>query len=123
MNKKEAQTLFILAAIYLVLHYLQRHGLGPEFLRYYGKDLILVPILILGISSSITLLGKPAIIDLKELIITIVVCIIAFEFIFPAFGMAFERDWADILSYLAGGIFYYFVFLKDKCKNQPDTGT
>lgn len=125
MNKKEAQTIFIFTTFYLVLHYLQNHGNGPEIIRFYGKDLILVPLLILGISSATTLFQVPAKIRFKELVLTIIVCITAFEFLFPRFGMAFERDLGDILCYISGGLFYYFVFLRtaDKHSNQLSTGT
>ena len=125
MNKKKAYKLFTLTAIYLVLHYLQTHGLGPEILRFYGKDLILIPILILGISSTTILFNIPVRIRFKELILTILVCIISFEFIFPRYGMAFERDLADILCYISGGLFYYIFFLRsvEKHKNQLHTGT
>ena len=125
MNKKKAYTLLTLAAIYLVLHFIQNHGLGPEILRFHGKDLILIPILILGISSTTILFEIPVTIRINELILTIVVSIISFEFIFPRFGMAFERDSADILCYISGGLFYYIVFMRtsENHKNQIHTGT
>ncbi|NEN22502.1 hypothetical protein G3O08_03165 [Cryomorpha ignava] len=125
MNKKEAYTLFLLAAIYLVVHYMQAHGRGPVLLRFYGKDLTLIPFLILGISSASALFNISVKIRFKELILTVIVCIVGFEFIFPRFGMAFERDMADMLCYIAGGLFYYIVFLRsaEKHKIQVDTGT
>jgi len=125
MNKIEAHTIFVFTAFYLVLHYLQNHGLGPEIIRFYGKDLILVPLLILGINSAATFFHVPTKIRFKEVVLTIIVCIIAFEFLFPRFGMAFERDPVDILCYTLGGVFYYFLFLRkaDKHKNQLTTGT
>lgn len=125
MNSIKGHTLFILAAIYLVLHYMQAHGIGPELIRFYGKDLIFIPILILGISSTMTVFKMNSKIRIKELILTILVCIVSFEFVFPTFGMAFERDLADISCYIIGGLFYYILFLRssDNHKNQLHTGT
>ena len=125
MKKRETYAILLLSALYLMLHYLQNHGIGPEWIRFYGKDLILVPLLILGISSATALFQMPVRIRFNELVLTTLVCIITFEFMFPRFGMAFERDMVDILCYIAGALNFYFLFLwkGDKHKNQLTNGT
>lgn len=112
MNRKADISLFFLSGFYLLLHLLQSYGIGPELIRFYGKDIILIPFLILGINAANEILKLKLKISPKELIITTVYCIVAFEFVFPNYGMAFEADSVDILCYIFGAILSYFVFFK-----------
>ena len=112
MNKKKSYTFLLLAAAYFVLHYMQHHTVGPESFRFYAKDIILVPFLMLGINATMESLGIKARVGIKELILTIITCTIAFEFIFPALGMAFAPDIIDVICYIFGGSFYYMLFLR-----------
>ena len=98
---------------------MQFHSLGPEALRFYGKDFILIPFLMLGINVAMISLGIDAKVGIKELILTILTCSIAFEFIFPKFGMAFEPDVVDVFCYFFGGSIYYILFLRKV--NLPET--
>jgi len=125
LQKSKAYTTLILTAFYFVLHYLQAHSVGPEFIRYHGKDLILVPLLILGIKTASAILGIPIQIRIKELIATILVCTFAFEIFFPKLGMAFAFDLVDVSFYFIGGIFYFITFLskKEKLKYSRYDGT
>lgn len=118
MENKRNITLFLLVAAYLFLHYIQSHNVGPEILRFYGKDIILIPFLILGINASNDILKLNLVISLKELITTTLYCIIAFEIVFPTFGMAFEADIIDVACYIFGAILFYFAFLKSYKKQQ-----
>src|SRR5690554_5690772 len=111
LNKKKSYTFFILVTVYFIIHYIQFHGFGPEVVRFYAKDIILVPFLMLGINATTTTLGKQIRIGLKELILTVLICTLAFELIFPRFGMAFAFDLSDIICYVIGASLYYFLFL------------
>jgi len=112
LDIKKSYTFLILAGGYFILHYLQYNGLGPEVLRFYAKDIILIPFLMLGINATMTYMGISPKIGIRELILTILTCSIAFELIFPKFGMAFESDIVDIFCYIFGGSLYYVFFLR-----------
>lgn len=112
MNRKKSYTFLVLAGVYFVLHYLQHYGLGSEILRFYAKDIILVPFLILGINATMLSLGIETRIGFKELILTILTCTLAFEVVFPSFGMAFAPDIVDVICYIFGGGLYYILFLR-----------
>lgn len=112
LDRKKSYTFCVLACVYFVLHFLQNHGLGPEVLRFYGKDIILVPFLMLGINATMLSLDIKTRVGIKELILTILTCTIAFEFVFPKFGMAFEPDVLDVFCYIFGGSIYYILFLR-----------
>ena len=74
----------------------------------------------LGINATMVSLGIETRIGIKELILTILTCTIAFEFIFPRFGMAFAPDLLDVICYIFGGSLYYILFLRksNMCENQ-----
>lgn len=95
---------------------MQSYGVGSETIRFYGKDIILIPFLILGINAANEILKLNLRISYKELIITTVYCIIAFEGVFPYYGMAFEADTMDILCYIFGALLSYFAFFKSNDK-------
>lgn len=112
LTKKMSYSFLALAGVYFAVHYLQFHGLGPELVRFYAKDIILVPFLMLGINATTLALGLATRIGIKELTLTILTCSIAFEVIFPKFGMAFEPDIVDVLCYIFGGSLYYIYILR-----------
>lgn len=120
MTKRESHIFFLLVVLYLSVHFCQHHDLGPALMRFYAKDLLLVPFLILGIKATGDSLGFKIRIGLKELILTILVCSLAFEWIFPSFGMAFATDFVDIICYLIGGILYFVLFLRKKINKKSE---
>jgi len=95
---------------------MQAYGIGSQAIRFYGKDIILIPFLILGINAANEILKLNLRISHKELIITTVYCIVAFEYVFPYYGMAFEADAMDILCYIVGANLSYFAFFKSESK-------
>lgn len=118
MTSREKYVFLIFTAVYFVLHYIQHHGIGFELLRFYGKDLLLVPFLMLGIKTTAYILGIKINIGLKELIATVLTCILSFEVIFPRLGMAFAPDLIDVFCYVIGGIFYFILFLQKPDKKK-----
>lgn len=101
--------------IYLTLHFLQSHALGPEFVRFYAKDILLVPMLLFSVgivSNSFSLqieLGN------KEVCIAFLYCVLAFEIIIPTLSDFKSFDWLDIIAYALGAV-VYLAFYKQSAE-------
>lgn len=111
LNSKTVRTTALpLTAGYFVLHYLQFSGAGPEWLRFYGKDILLVPILITATSLTGEMLGKPQRIGWREVLLTWIVVSVFFELFLPAFREDIKGDPLDIAAYAFGAaVFLFFL--------------
>jgi len=99
-------TILGMVAAYFTIHYLQHGGYGPEWLRYYGKDLLLIPLLLSATEIAAQFLNKPVQIRLKEVVLAVVAVSLAFEWWIPAATGAGGGDPFDIVAYAAGGFLY-----------------
>lgn len=120
MNRRKSYLFFVLAFLYFVLHFFQHHNIGPWYIRFYAKDILLVPFLMLGIKTTTQVLGISVRVGVKELVATTLTCIFAFELIFPRLGMAFAPDFIDIICYIIGAVLYFILFLQKNRKKKTN---
>lgn len=92
----------LLVAAYFALHLMQHYALGPELMRFYGKDVLLVPMLAAGIAISTSLAGFSTCITLRNLLLTGVYAAMVFEVILPAIGNQYQTDRYDLAAYALG---------------------
>jgi len=109
MTKNKGHWVFLLSAIYLVLHYMQHHEIGPSIIRYYAKDLILVPLLLGCVSMTSQFFNKHIQIGTKEVAIAVVYCGIVFELVLPRFAENVHFDFIDLVCYCIGGAAWHFI--------------
>lgn len=110
METKSGTYSFIaLLSIYLMLHAAQVWGIGPEWIRFYGKDLIIVPLLLLGITRIQSILNRKIEIRGKEIILLVIYVSLVFEVIIPFIKTNITSDIWDILMYSSGAAFYYLT--------------
>ncbi len=100
----EGGLVLLLVLLYFTSHYLQSHALGPEYLRFYAKDILLVPMLIYAIYITALLLGKELQIGSRHIWITFVAVSLIFEGILPVAGSQYSSDLWDVLAYFAGAM-------------------
>jgi len=106
ISKDKGFTALLLCSLYLVLHWLQVHALGPEWIRFHGKDLLLVPMLLLATEITGKLIGKPVHLGLREVLLCLLYVGVAFELLLPKWGLAAPGDWRDVLAYSLGAWAY-----------------
>ncbi len=100
------------SALYLLMHFLQSNALGPELLRYYFKDILLVPMLLFSIRIVASLFQLQVQVGNKEIFIAFLYCALAFEVIVPRISENRSFDWFDILAYGLGAIAYLGFYKK-----------
>ncbi|MCA1762090.1 MAG: hypothetical protein ABR574_02765 [Cryomorphaceae bacterium] len=116
MNRQKGVFLLAMSAIYFVLHFMQHRELGNEIIRFYGKDFILVPILLSGVGLASRFLNKPILIGTKEVILAVVYCSVVFEGILPVFRSNLTADYVDVICYAAGGLMWHMAFREKRKK-------
>lgn len=112
-SKTVKTTALPLAAGYFALHYLQHSGGGPEWLRFYGKDVLLVPILVTATSLTGEMLGRPQKIGWREVLLTWAAVSVFFELLLPAFRQNIAGDPLDIVVYALGAVIFLFFLKKN----------
>lgn len=109
-SKTVKTTALPLTAVYFALHYLQFSGAGPEWLRFYGKDMLLVPMLVTAVSLTGEMLGKPQRIGWREVVLTWIAVSVFFELFLPAFRDNIKGDPLDMVAYgLGAAVFLIFL--------------
>lgn len=104
--KKIGWHILAFSALYLLMHFFQNNALGPELLRYYLKDILLVPMLLFSIIVVAKLFKLKINVGNKEIIAAFLYCVLAFEIIIPLTSENRSFDWFDILAYGLGAIWY-----------------
>lgn len=102
------QIILVMVAAYFFTHYLQHFVRGPGWLRHYGKDLLLVPMIISAVEITAQFLNKPIAIRTKEVVLAVLAVSVAFEWIIPALSKNQTGDPWDVAMYLAGGLVFLF---------------
>jgi hypothetical protein len=110
---EEGKVAVALLGAFFILHFLQKMGIGPEFIRYYFKDVILVPLLVIAIKMCGELLGRKLAVNKKELLITVVYVSVAFEWILPKLELAYPGDWIDVCCYAIGAWLYNIYIVEE----------
>ena len=113
-GKKEERLAVLLLAIYFTLHLMQARGIGPEYVRFYTKDLILIPLLIIATKLVLIVFQKKIGIGAKEIVITTVYVSVAFEVFFPILDLASGGDWIDVCCYAFGALVYHRWVVNEK---------
>lgn len=116
MTKNSGGWILSFAAAYLALHYMQHHHTGPEVIRFYGKDLILVPMLLGATAMASNFLNKPIALGTKEAIIAVVYCGFVFELVMPRLVENVHFDFIDLICYSIGAAFWHFKFAEKRHK-------
>lgn len=116
MRKEQGRWILALALIYLALHFIQHHQIGPEVLRFYGKDLILVPMLLGGIAMAGQFFNKAIPMGTKEVIIAVVYCGLVFELVIPQVVENAHFDFIDLICYSIGAAIWHFKFIEKRQK-------
>lgn len=98
-----------MVASYFFAHYLQHTGRGPELVRFYAKDFLLVPLLISATEITAQFLNRPIAIRTREVIVAVVAVSVAFEWLIPTISASGEGDIWDIAMYTAGGLFFLLL--------------
>lgn len=109
-TKSGSYSFIIILSLYLLLHTFQMRGIGPEWIRFYGKDLIIVPLILLGTTRLQAILNRKIEIQKKEIILLVIYISLVFEVIMPLIKPGKTTDIWDILMYIAGAQIYYLLF-------------
>ncbi len=108
----------LMVGAYFTLHRMQYYAIGPELLRFYGKDVLLVPILAAGIAISSALAGMLIKITLPKLLLTGLYVAVVFEFILPYLGDQYHTDWYDLAAYALGVLVAWFLLWQNRAHHQ-----
>jgi len=114
MNSALRRAVLPLTACYFGIHYLQHSGVGPDFVRFYGKDLILVPLLTCATMIAAELSGRPQKTGTKEVVLTFVAVSVFFEGLLPYFSEEASGDLFDIAAYAAGAVMTILAIRSNK---------
>ncbi len=103
-----------MVGVYLGLHFMQHHGLGPEVLRFYGKDFLAVPLLLEAVGITAQLLGKPVALKYGQVLLAAIYMSLVFEWLLPRYADQYFGDWLDVVAYAAGATLYCIYLRKYK---------
>lgn len=95
---------------------MQHYQLGFEWMRFYGKDIILVPLLLIGTQIIGNEIGKPLQVSRAQITIIVAYVSLVFEGIIPWVKPEMNSDPMDILMYATGGLGFYLF--KEKFLNK-----
>jgi hypothetical protein len=98
--------ILICSAIYLLLHLFQNYAFGPEFVRFYFKDILLIPMLMFSIAVVSALFGFRIELGNKEILSAFLYCVLVFEVILPISRENLSADWFDVIAYGMGAILF-----------------
>lgn len=106
MNKQSHIVFTALVGLYLALHFAQHNSLGPDWLRFYGKDLLMVPVLLLAVQIVCTEIERPFKMSIGTIALSVMYVSLVFEVFIPWLRPNANGDWTDVLAYVAGGVLY-----------------
>ncbi|MGB6037232.1 MAG: hypothetical protein WBG42_13245 [Cryomorphaceae bacterium] len=99
--------------LYLAIRWIRAIHVGPEFLHFYGGDILFVPILMTSVKIVKWLFNFSFRVDKIEVAIAVVYSSIVFEWLLPNEGTNFVSDPFDIVAYTIGALLYVFLISKD----------
>ena len=104
---------FVIGCVgWAIVFTLRRSGHPLPLVNGYIDDLFAIPVIAnLGLWFQRTLIIKNNYYVLSPWHIAFIVVYVAlvFEWLLPHFSNAYTADWADILLYAVGGVFFYWV--------------
>lgn len=113
-NNASAGVLIGLLALYFGIHFLQAHDIGPEVVRYYGKDFLFLPALMLCVRHAAQLGGITFHFAGKHLLIALLYTIAVFEILLPTLSSKYHRDPMDVAAYALGSVICYAALRRIK---------
>ncbi len=102
--KKVSYWFLGLLVSYLIFHVLQSRGLGPTWLRWYAKDLIVVPVVFLGAFLAMNEFNKSRHFRRRDVLALVIYTSLLFEWFLPKVGSKYHSDGMDVLMYIIGGL-------------------
>jgi hypothetical protein len=106
---KERRFFLLMIFLYLVIRWMRSVHFGPEFLHFYGGDILFVPILMTSVKIVKWLFNFSFGVNKIEVAIAVVYSSIVFEWLLPNEGTNFVGDPFDILAYTFGALFYVLI--------------
>lgn len=81
------------------------------FLKNHFNDLLYIPISLTLCLACIRWVKKTPlfILNIGLIISMVIFCSLVFEYIGPNYYLHSTRDWIDVVMYVLGGVFYYFL--------------
>jgi len=120
---KERRMFLLLIFLYLAIRWARSISFGPEFLHFYGGDLLFIPILMTSVKIVRQLFNFSFAIDKMQVAIAVVYSSVVFEWLLPNEGTNFVGDPLDIAAYTLGALLYVFVISNNKLdqtqRNKP----
>ncbi len=104
MSARRAYLLLLLLSAYYFIHWAQEHLAGPEWVRFYAKDLLFIPTLMLAVQGAGMLGGKVFQSGFRQIMLATVYSILVFEVFLPVFSERYAGDWKDALAYATGAL-------------------
>jgi hypothetical protein len=98
---------------YLTIRWIRAIHFGPEFLHFYGGDILFVPILMTSVKIVKWLFDFSFRVNKIEVAIAVVYSSVVFEWLLPNEGTNFVSDPFDIVAYAFGALLYVFYISKD----------
>ncbi|WP_295772262.1 hypothetical protein [uncultured Mucilaginibacter sp.] len=101
--------LAVLSTVGLTVYFAEKtHIALPEFVRYYLNDLLIVPLTALITRSVMRLIfgAKTLILTIGQVLYIVVFYSVIFELVLPFYIQRYTADYADVMMYALGGIFY-----------------
>jgi hypothetical protein len=106
------ERLFFLAgmSLYFVLHFFQESAMGPEWMRFYLKDLLFIPILLTAVKVTFLYFNVHFTPRTKEVVVAVIYSLVVFEWMVPKIrGIEFVPDVVDMLAYGLGGLLWFIL--------------
>jgi hypothetical protein len=109
----DAWWLLFATGCYFVVHWLQHHGIGHTVIRFYVKDLIFMPCLLITVKFSAGMLGRGIHFTRHQVFGAWLYVSVVFEGFLPLISENYHADHYDIAAYALGSGLYL-------CMNQQD---
>ncbi|MCZ4409211.1 hypothetical protein O3Q51_10340 [Cryomorphaceae bacterium 1068] len=109
---RERRFFLLMIFLYLAIRWIRAIHFGPEFLHFYGGDILFVPILMTSVKIVKWLFNFSFNVNKLEVAIAVVYSCVVFEWLLPNEGTNFVSDPLDIAAYIFGALLYVFFISK-----------
>jgi hypothetical protein len=98
--------------VWLVLITARKLGHPVPFINGYLNDLLAIPVIAnlgLWFQRVFIIKNNYYVLAPRHVVFIVIYVIVIFEALLPAWSSIYTADWADILLYIIGGLFFYKV--------------